>query len=188
MPNITLSVSNEMKERMDNFSEVSWSDVCRSAIQAYLEEREKDTKVSDSKDLKVIAYIDPLLRRRENKLVYILRIKNNEVFDIILDRTIFGVEFKIEEEKIEQNDHPLFQFNMINIASNEIGLISTTDSLNDSFKQSLFDMYDKGTKIKWIIFGDIYYRSKTEIYKSGFYIEGTLNDNSKGFIRDQMRI
>lgn len=39
MPNITLSVSNDLKENMDRFSEVSWSDVCRNAIKNYLESR-----------------------------------------------------------------------------------------------------------------------------------------------------
>jgi len=39
MPNITLSISKELKNEMDNFPEVNWSQVTKTAIIAYIEKR-----------------------------------------------------------------------------------------------------------------------------------------------------
>jgi hypothetical protein len=39
MPNVTISVTDELKEEMDQFSEVSWSGICREAISRYIAER-----------------------------------------------------------------------------------------------------------------------------------------------------
>jgi len=190
MPNVTLSVSDEMKTRMDVFSEVSWSDVCRNAILVYLEKRERDTKISDTENLKVISYIQPSERRGDNKLVYMMKIKNNEPFDIILDRVIFGVQYNynIEGKNITHYDYPLYFFNMLNIASDTFQPISSFDGLDDDLKHSLFKLYDQGTEINWVTYGDIYYRTKMETFKSGFYVEGVLNDNIKEFLQDQMAI
>lgn len=188
MPNVTLSVSVEMKERMDSFSEVSWSDVCRSSIQSYLEEREKDVAVTVSEGLKFIAAIDPLTKKKNDEIIFLLKIKNNESFDIILDRAIAGVQFKIPEKKVDETYFPLHYFKMDNIKTNDTHTIGLPDELGDTFRKSLFEWHDKKIEIKWIVFGEIYYRSKAELYKSNFYIEGILDDSIREFIHDQMRI
>lgn len=188
MPNITLSVSQEMKDRMDTFSEVSWSNVCRNAILNYLDEREKDTRISESQNLKVIGYIDPVQRRRkENKIVYMLKIKNNEPFNIIIDRIIYGIQFKFDERD-EITEYPIYFFDMKSTPSNEIAWIGSPDNLSEMSKERIFSNFDEEKEIKWIIYGSIFYRSRTEIYKQGFYIEGILDENSRDFINDQMRV
>jgi len=188
MPNITLSVSNEMKVRMDQFTEVSWSDVCRYSIQEYLEQREKNTKITDSEKLKVLTTIDIVGRRRDNKLVYMIKIKNIDEFDVILDRAIFGVEYSFEAKQRRTIDSPHYYFDMTNISSGDICLISSYDNLDVEFKQNLYNLVDEGSEIQWTMYGSIYYRSKTEIYKTGFHTTGILSENIREFIHDQMRI
>ena len=39
MPNVTISVSDELKADMDRIAEVNWSEVCRNAISRYITER-----------------------------------------------------------------------------------------------------------------------------------------------------
>lgn len=39
MPNITLSVSEELKAEMDKLTEVRWSEICRDAISRYIVQR-----------------------------------------------------------------------------------------------------------------------------------------------------
>lgn len=39
MPNVTISVSEELKAEMDRFQEVSWSEICRNAISQYIAQR-----------------------------------------------------------------------------------------------------------------------------------------------------
>jgi len=43
MPNVTISVSDELKAEMDRLSEVSWSEVCRNAISHYIAQRKNPT-------------------------------------------------------------------------------------------------------------------------------------------------
>ena len=43
MPNVTITVSEELKAQMDNYSEVSWSEICRNAISQYISQRENPT-------------------------------------------------------------------------------------------------------------------------------------------------
>jgi len=62
MPNITLSVPNDLKMEMDRFSEVSWSDVCRNAIRNYMESRGSVNPLARSKFLE--------LKERERGLGY----------------------------------------------------------------------------------------------------------------------
>jgi len=40
MPNITLSVSKEMKQKMDSFPEINWSEVARQAFRQKIEDME----------------------------------------------------------------------------------------------------------------------------------------------------
>jgi hypothetical protein len=40
MPNVTITVPEELKTEMDKYSEVSWSEICRNAISQYIAQRE----------------------------------------------------------------------------------------------------------------------------------------------------
>ena len=53
MPNVTLSVSDSLKENMDNFPEVSWSNVCRNAIENYLDSRSSSNPIARAKYLEL---------------------------------------------------------------------------------------------------------------------------------------
>jgi len=43
MPNVTISVSEQLKTEMDTLSEVSWSEICRNAISRYIAQRKNPT-------------------------------------------------------------------------------------------------------------------------------------------------
>jgi len=43
MPNVTISVPDELKTEMDKFPEVSWSEICRNAISQYIAQRKNPT-------------------------------------------------------------------------------------------------------------------------------------------------
>jgi hypothetical protein len=43
MPNVTITVPDELKAEMDKLAEVSWSEICRKAITKYIEERKNPT-------------------------------------------------------------------------------------------------------------------------------------------------
>ena len=43
MVNVTITVSQELKDKMDKYSEVSWSEICRNAISQYIAQRENPT-------------------------------------------------------------------------------------------------------------------------------------------------
>jgi len=43
MPNVTITVPEELKDKMDKYSEVSWSEICRNAISQYIAQRENPT-------------------------------------------------------------------------------------------------------------------------------------------------
>lgn len=51
VPNVTISVSKEMKEKMNALREVSWSEVCRKAIANYIEARGSANPVARAKFL-----------------------------------------------------------------------------------------------------------------------------------------
>jgi len=43
MPNVTITVPEELKTQMDKYSEVSWSEISRNAISQYIAQRENPT-------------------------------------------------------------------------------------------------------------------------------------------------
>jgi hypothetical protein len=43
MPNVTITVPEELKNEMDKFGEVSWSEICRNAISLYISQRKDPT-------------------------------------------------------------------------------------------------------------------------------------------------
>jgi len=43
MPNVTITVTDELKAEMDTLPEVSWSEICRNAISLYISQRKTPT-------------------------------------------------------------------------------------------------------------------------------------------------
>ena len=43
MPNVTISVPEDLKNEMDQYTEVSWSGICRKAIKRYVDKRKNPT-------------------------------------------------------------------------------------------------------------------------------------------------
>jgi hypothetical protein len=92
MPNVTISVPEELKAEMDKLSEVSWSEICRNAISAYIAQRKRPTpNIELSLDGAALEHEDfqtgyPTLRID-------LRIHNRMNCEIMLDRIIGVVDF-----------------------------------------------------------------------------------------------
>jgi hypothetical protein len=63
--NITLSISDELAEKMDTMPEINWSEVCRQAISKYIDERKSKEKGELIKELEI--YLSPKLTESEEK-------------------------------------------------------------------------------------------------------------------------
>ena len=96
MPNVTISVSDELKGEMDRLSEVSWSEVCRNAISHYIAQRKNPTPNIE---------LDPRNVRLYNHgfetgyptLSIDLRIHNKMDSEITVDRILFNAKFIRED-------------------------------------------------------------------------------------------
>jgi hypothetical protein len=92
MPNVTISVPDDLKNEMDKFPEVSWSEISRKAILKYIEERKNPTpKVElDLREARLEYYpswtVSPSLRMS-------LKIHNMMDSEVIVDRILFDVSF-----------------------------------------------------------------------------------------------
>ena len=87
MPNVTITVSEELKAQMDNYSEVSWSEICRNAISQYISQRENPTpKIElDARVSNLIAYN---YTTGYPTLTIDLRIQNKLNVEIAVDRIL----------------------------------------------------------------------------------------------------
>ena len=91
MPNVTISVSDELKTEMDKFLEVSWSEICRKAISQYISERKNPTPAIEL-DLRDVR-LDMYHASGYPTLTATLRIHNKMNTDIVVDRILFEVRF-----------------------------------------------------------------------------------------------
>jgi hypothetical protein len=92
MPNVTITVSDQLKTEMDNFPEVSWSEICRNAISQYIEQRKNPTPRIEL-DLSE-ARLDPEgWVIGQPALVLTLRVHNKTASEVTIDRTLFSVRF-----------------------------------------------------------------------------------------------
>lgn len=91
MPNVTISVPDELKAEMDKFAEVSWSEVCRKAIARYINERMNPIPniELDIREVRLDAYHDS----GYPTLSIPLRIHNKMASEIIVDRILFKIKF-----------------------------------------------------------------------------------------------
>lgn len=91
MPNLTISVSEQLKSQMDSFSEVSWSEICRKAITAYIQSR-----INPMPQIQLRAgEIDPESYHESGYpgLRINLLIQNKMSFEVIVDRILYKVSF-----------------------------------------------------------------------------------------------
>jgi len=91
MPNVTISVPDELKTEMDKFPEVSWSEICRNAIGSYIQSRKNPTPQIQlmGKEIRPYTYHES----GYPALLINLLIQNNMSFEIVVDRIIYNVKF-----------------------------------------------------------------------------------------------
>ncbi|MFX0210848.1 MAG: hypothetical protein ACFFDT_33020 [Candidatus Hodarchaeota archaeon] len=92
MPNVTISVPDSLKTEMDEFTEVSWSQICRDAISRYIAERKNPTPKIELDLLRAVLKAKDF-HQGYTSLNLSLRIHNKMDFEIIVDRIIFHVDF-----------------------------------------------------------------------------------------------
>ena len=92
MPNLTISVPEELKTEMDELSEVNWSEICRKAISKYIAERKNPTP-SIELDLRNASLVSQGSETGYPTLIFNLRIHNKMNSDITVDRILFNIRF-----------------------------------------------------------------------------------------------
>lgn len=92
MPNVTISVPDQLKAEMDTLSEVNWSGLCRKAISQYIAQRKNPTPQIDL-DLRGSTLYERFLQTGYPTLRIDLRIHNKMESDITVDRIIFSAKF-----------------------------------------------------------------------------------------------
>ena len=92
MPNVTISVTDELKVEMDTLSEVSWSEICRNAISRYIAQRKNPTPNIEL-DLREVRLDHCSFETGYPTLTIPLRIHNKMGSEITVDRILFNVKF-----------------------------------------------------------------------------------------------
>lgn len=92
MPNVTISVPDDLKAEMDKLLEVNWSEVSRKAISKYIDERKNPTpRVEfDIRETRIDHYP---WQSSSHMLRVSLRIHNRMESEIVVDRVLFNVRF-----------------------------------------------------------------------------------------------
>jgi len=91
MPNVTITVSDQLKIEMEKLPEVNWSEVCRNAINQYIQ-----TRSSPVPQIQLMSEgIRPFTDHESGYpgLLVDLVIKNNMNFEIVVDRILYTVKF-----------------------------------------------------------------------------------------------
>lgn len=94
MPNVTISVPDDLKIEMDKFPEVSWSEICRNAIGGYIQARKNPTPQIQLMGKEIRPY--PHHESGYPGLSINLLIQNNMNFEIVIDRILYNVKFRDE--------------------------------------------------------------------------------------------
>lgn len=87
MPNVTISVPEELKTEMDNYPEVSWSEICRNAISQYIAQRKNPTPKIEL-DLRRSGLIADDIETGYPTLRVTLKIHNKMDSEITVDRIL----------------------------------------------------------------------------------------------------
>ena len=90
--NVTISVPEALKTEMDTFQEVSWSEVCRTAISKYIQTRKTPTPNIEL-DLESTRLESKYHQSGYPAIFMSIRIHNKMEFDVLLDRIQLHVAF-----------------------------------------------------------------------------------------------
>ena len=96
MPNVTISVPDELKAEMDKFTEVSWSEICRNAISQYIAQRKNPTPNIEL-DLREARLDHYSYETGYPALTIPIRIHNKTQSEITVDRIKFNVRVVRED-------------------------------------------------------------------------------------------
>jgi hypothetical protein len=100
MPNVTISVSEELKAEMDKFPEVSWSEICRNAISRYIAQR-KNPAPKIELTLRHARITDYAFETGYPTLSLDLQIHNRMDSEIMVDRILANARFfRIDDNKV----------------------------------------------------------------------------------------
>jgi hypothetical protein len=138
MPNLTISVPDDLKAEMDEFPEVSWSEICRKAISGYISERKHPTPAIEL-DLRDVR-LDTYHASGYPTLTATLRIHNKMNTDVIVDRILFDVRFASNER--QYNVGLSFDLSKIIVSSNSVG---ETQLFLPIFREKIEYLADKFT-------------------------------------------
>lgn len=94
MPNVTITVPDELKAEMDKLAEVSWSEICRKAITKYIEERKNPTPNFEL-DIRRSGLIESSNSYETGypSLSVTLRLHNKMASEIMVDRILCTARF-----------------------------------------------------------------------------------------------
>lgn len=96
MPNVTISVPEDLKSEMDKLTEVNWSEVSRNAISAYINQRKNPTPTLDLvvRDIR----LDPYAYNTGNPSLQVdLWMTNKMNTEIVVDRVLSTARFIMAE-------------------------------------------------------------------------------------------
>lgn len=96
MPNVTISVPDQLKNEMDTYSDVNWSEVCRKAISRYIVERKNPTPNIEL-NLGEVRLELQTYRTGYPSLAIVLRILNKMDSDVTIDRILVEAGFINED-------------------------------------------------------------------------------------------
>ena len=156
MPNVTISVSDELKTEMDKLSEVNWSEVCRNAIFIYMEQRKNPTPKIEL-DLRSVRLTDYDFQTGYPAIIMDIKLSNKLPSEIIIDRMFATARFihdlkvltasqtnNLKITHVPAYDCGLFTFNFTMLSDK---LNTLRDEFNSSFECTIeIEVYVSGFK------------------------------------------
>ncbi|MDH5266767.1 MAG: ribbon-helix-helix domain-containing protein [Candidatus Bathyarchaeota archaeon] len=156
MPNVTISVPDQLKADMDKLSEVNWSEICRKAISRYIAERKNPTPNIEL-DLREVRLDHYYYETGYPTLTIPLRIHNKMESEITVDRILFNVKFLRDDgtQFVIGSDCDLYRRM---ISSNSVG----------EAQISLTFPKEKIEKLKGVLHSTFYCHIRCVIFLDGF--------------------
>ena len=156
MPNVTISVPNELKAEMDTLSEVNWSEVCRNAISLYVEQR-KNPAPKIELDLRSVRLTGYDFQTGYPAIIMDVKLSNKLSSEIVIDRMCATARFihdlkvltvsqtnNLKITHVPAYDCRLFTFNFI-LLSDKLNTLK--DEFNSSFECTIeIEVYVSGFK------------------------------------------
>jgi len=99
MPNLTISVSDELKASMDTLPEVNWSEICRNAVSQYIAQRKMPSPGIEL-DLSNSSITKYDYATGYPTLILGVKIRNNMDCDVLVDRILSTVSFLTDDSRI----------------------------------------------------------------------------------------